>query len=119
MPFKTMLNGLVKKVSGAQGAILVDWEGESVEQAGSMDEYELKVLGAHNGVVLRKVRYILKKMSGDKLQELVIATEQAQLIVLPVTDDYSLVLCVDRSECLGRALYESRLCSSRLHREII
>ena len=119
MPFKAMLNELVEKVSGAQGAILVDWEGESVEQTGSMDEYELKVLGAHNGVVLRKVRDVLKKISGDKLQELVIATEQAQLIVLPVTDEYCLVLSVERSKCLGRALYETRLCSDQLYREII
>ena len=38
MPFKTLLNSLVERVPGAQGAIIADWEGEAVEQVGIMDD---------------------------------------------------------------------------------
>jgi hypothetical protein len=40
MPFKPLLNALVERVPGAQGAIIADWEGESVDQVGIMDDYD-------------------------------------------------------------------------------
>jgi predicted regulator of Ras-like GTPase activity (Roadblock/LC7/MglB family) len=39
-------------------------------------------------------------------------------LVLPVTEDYFLVLMLDRSDSLGRALLEARRCALALQREI-
>jgi hypothetical protein len=64
MPFKTLLNALVENVPGAQGAIIADWEGESVEQVGIMDDYDLKVIGAHKGVILHNMREVVDRL-GD------------------------------------------------------
>ncbi len=105
MPFKPLLNALVERVPGAQGAIIADWEGESVDQVGIMDDYDLKVIGAHKG--------------DDELKEIVITTNQAQTVIMPVTEDYYLVLTLDRSDMLGRALLEARRCIQALYREIV
>ena len=118
MPFKTLLNSLVERVPGAQGAILADWEGESVEQVGIMDDYDLKVIGAHKGVILHNMREVVGRLGNDELKEIVVTTKQAQTLILPVTKDYYLVLTLDRSDMLGRALLEARRCSQALYREI-
>lgn len=118
MPFKTLLNSLVERVPGAQGAILADWEGESVEQVGIMDDYDLKVIGAHKGVILHNMREVVDRLGNDELKEIVVTTKQAQTLILPVTKDYYLVLTLDRSDMLGRALLEARRCSQALYREI-
>jgi len=118
MPFKTALKELVGKVSGARGAILADWEGEAVEQTGEMDDYELKVLGAHKGVILDKLRGVAKSLEGDDLHEIVITTEKQHTLVMPVTHEYFVVLAIDRKSILGRALYEARRCVLRLHDEV-
>lgn len=117
MPFKTLLKTLVERVPGAQGAIIADWEGESVEHVGIMDDYDLKVIGAHKGVILQHMREVVDRL-GDDLKEIVITTRQAQTLIMPVTEDYYLVLTLDRSDMLGRALLEARRCIQALYQEI-
>lgn len=118
MPFKSLLNLLIERVPGAQGAIVADWEGEAVEHVGIMDDYDLKVIGAHKGVILHSMRDVVDRLGDDELKEIIITTKQAQTLVLPVTDDYYLVLTLDRSDMLGRALLEARRCIQALYQEI-
>ena len=109
---------MLERLPGALGAIVVDWEGEAVDQSGSMDEYQLKVMGAHKGVILNKLKEVIHRLSDDRLSEIVITTEQAQILILPVTQDYFLVLTLSREEMLGRALFEARRCIPALKAEI-
>ena len=118
MPFKSLLNLLIERVPGAQGAIVADWEGEAVEHVGIMDDYDLKVIGAHKGVILHSMRDVVDRLGDDELKEIIITTKQAQTLVLPVTNDYYLVLTLDRSDMLGRALLEARRCIQALYQEI-
>jgi predicted regulator of Ras-like GTPase activity (Roadblock/LC7/MglB family) len=118
MSFKQLLGDLVAKVPGARGAIIADWEGEAVDQFGLMDDYDLKVMGAHKGIILHDMRDVVRRLGDDRLHEIVITTERAQTLVLPVTNDYFLVLTLDRSDMLGRALFEARRCIQLLQKEI-
>jgi predicted regulator of Ras-like GTPase activity (Roadblock/LC7/MglB family) len=118
MPFKALLGTLLERVPGAQGAIVADWEGEAVDQVGYMDEYDLKVIGAHKGVILHNLRDVVDRLGNDQLKEIVITTEHAQTLILPVTLEYFLVLTLNRSDMLGKALFEARRCIQALHKEI-
>jgi predicted regulator of Ras-like GTPase activity (Roadblock/LC7/MglB family) len=119
MSFKELLGHLVASVPGAQGALIADWEGEAVDQVGLIDDYDLKILGAHKGVILHNMREVVARLGDDQLSEIVITTTQAQTLILPVTNDYFLVLTLDRSDSLGRALFEARRCTQALQREIV
>ncbi|MBE0595631.1 MAG: roadblock/LC7 domain-containing protein [Desulfuromonadales bacterium] len=118
MTFHAILSELVEKVPGALGAILADWEGEAVDQAGPLDTYELRVVGAHKGVILSNLRRVVSRLEGDCLREIVITTERSQTLVLPVTDDYFLVVFLERLAGLGRAQLEARRCLAGLRAEI-
>ena len=118
MPFKKLLTEMVEGVPHALGAIIVDWEGEAVDHVARIDDYELKVIGAHKGVILTNLREVVRRLDGGDLEELVIATEKAQTLVLPLTEEYFLVLTLSSGEALGRALFEARRCAARLRVEI-
>lgn len=118
MSFKKLLTELIENVPHAQGAIIADWEGEAVDQVARIDDYELKVIGAHKGVILNNLREVVRRLDGGNLEELVIATEKTQTLVLPLTDEYFLVLTLERGVALGRALFEARRCAARLKSEI-
>jgi len=118
MPFKKLLTELIERVPHARGAIIADWEGEAVDHVARIDDYELKVIGAHKGVILNNLREVVRRLDGGDLEELVIATEKAQTLVLPLTEEYYLVLTLGRGEALGRALFEARRCAARLKVEI-
>jgi predicted regulator of Ras-like GTPase activity (Roadblock/LC7/MglB family) len=117
--FKSLLKALIESVPGAQGAIIADWEGEAVDHVGIMDDYDLKVIGAHKGVILHSMREVVDRLGNDELKEIIITTKQAQMLVLPVTKDYYLVLTLDRSDMMGRALLEARRCIHALYQEIV
>ncbi len=119
MAFKKILGELVERVPGARGAILADWEGEAVDQVARMDDYELKVIGAHKGVILTNLRDAVRRLEGSDLTELVVTTEKSQTLVMPITHDYFLVLTLGRGDVLGRAIFEARRCLPRLRAEII
>jgi len=119
MAFKRILGRLVESVPGANGAILADWEGEAVDQVARMDDYELKVIGAHKGVILTNLRDVVRRLEGSDLKEIVVTYDLMQVIIMPVTHEYFMVLTLDRSDALGRALFEARRCIALLRDEIL
>ncbi len=118
MPFKQLLQELIDAVPGSTGAIIADWEGESVAHVARMDDYELRVIGAHKGIILGNLRQVMGRLHDDQLQEVVITTKNARVLILPITRDYFLVLVIDPGVVLGRALYAARCCVVELIKEI-
>jgi predicted regulator of Ras-like GTPase activity (Roadblock/LC7/MglB family) len=118
MPLRILLQELVERTDGARGAILADWEGEAVEHFSCMDDFQLKVAGAHKGVILDGLRRVTARLGGAEPQEIVISTEKSQTLVLPVTHEYFLVLILAPDSLFGRALFEARRCIDRLRQEI-
>jgi hypothetical protein len=52
-PFTTILETLVASTVGCIAAVLVDEEGETVDYAGELTPYDMKLAGAHFQIVLR------------------------------------------------------------------
>ncbi len=119
MPLKRALTEMVESVPGALGAILVDWEGEMVEQVAHIDSFELMVIGAHKGIILDHMRHALSGLEGSEVNEILITTDRMQTLVQPVTHEYFLVLALSRNEALGRARFEAQRCVEKLRKEIV
>ena len=119
MPFKMLLTELVTVVPGANGAILADWEGEAVAQYCLRDDdYELKVLGAHKGIILSQMREIHASLNSGELREAVITSTDQHVIIGTIGPDYNLVLTLDRSALVGFALHHFRQTLDKLREEI-
>ena len=119
MPFKKLLTELVAGTPGATGAILVDWEGESVELAcGSVAEYDLKLLAAHKGIILDQVREVSGRLLGAAAGELVVTTGTGGCIVGTVGAEYAMVMTFHQNTLVGRALNRFRNTVQKLIKEI-
>lgn len=118
MPFKTILTDLVKSVPGANGAVLADWEGEAVEHICLYDDYELKVIGAHKGIILNRMKEIHVRFPLGELQEVIITTAAQHIIIGAVGPDYSLVMTLERNALLGLARQMFRSSVTLLEKEI-
>lgn len=118
MPFKTILKNLVEETPKVSGALLADWEGEAVEHYCRYDDFELKVLGAHKGIILSRMKEIQADLGAGDLRDVVIATD-AQLIIIGVAGpDYSLVMTLEKDALIGLALYRMRQALQLLVKEI-
>ena len=118
MPFKTILKELMDAVPGSTGAILADWEGESVEQCCLYDVFDLKVIGAHTGILLNLMKDAHQKMGAGELKHTVISTEERHLLTGPIGADYFLVMTLDKNAIVGLAIHQFEAALERMYREI-
>lgn len=91
--FTTILEDLVARVPGAIAAGLVDAEGESVDYAGGLEPFDIKVAGAHWRIILHQL--------GDlpwlgKTRTLVVRSTERSTIVRALSDGYAVVLVLTR-----------------------
>ncbi|HTP64480.1 MAG TPA: roadblock/LC7 domain-containing protein [Geobacteraceae bacterium] len=118
MPFKAILKKLVEDTPHAGGAILADWEGEAVEQHCLYDDFELKLLGAHKGIILNRMKELHADLTADEMQYAVITTGEQQVIIGAVGPDYSLVMTLAGEATLGLALLRFKQATKLLMEEI-
>ena len=118
MPFKTILRQLVESVPGATGAILADWEGESVEQFCLYDDFELKIIAAHKGIILNHMKDAHAALPGGELEDAVVTTDLRHIVTGVVGPEYSLVMTLEREAVVGYALRCFRRSVELLEKEI-
>lgn len=107
MPFKSILKGIVDRVKGAQGAILLDWEGEAVDQYAVISDYDIKFIGAHMGILLYNLNKKLKEELGDDgLRGVSIEFDKKRFVIYPVDKDYFAVLVLTTEAVSGLARHE-------------
>jgi predicted regulator of Ras-like GTPase activity (Roadblock/LC7/MglB family) len=118
VPFKTLLTNLVESVPGASGAILADWEGESVEQHSYGDPFDMKVTAAHWGILLTLLKGVQEKYPTGPVREALICTDQQYVIAGTLGDDYALVMTMNQNALPLVALRSFRETAGLLMKEI-
>lgn len=110
--FAAILEDLLEAIPGAQAAALVDFEGETVDYAGALDTFDLKVSAAHWQLVLRDVT---ETRLGTPHQ-LVIRARARSYIIRQIQPGYAVVIVLHPRAAFAaseRALQEAdaRLCA--------
>lgn len=79
---------------GAYAAALVDREGETVDYAGRVDPFDIRVAAAEIRVLLSCIEET--KLGGKRADELVLRAEKHTFLAWPLSDGYALVLVLGR-----------------------
>lgn len=118
MPFEVILKDLVDKVPQAIGAILVDWEGESVAEQCPCDPYDMRFIAAHNGIIFAHLKGLKSRDENDAVEDMVITASKMQMIIGCINQDYSLVMNVERSCPVALPLHHFRRAIAELKKEL-
>jgi predicted regulator of Ras-like GTPase activity (Roadblock/LC7/MglB family) len=119
MPYRNILEELVNKIPQAVGAILIDWEGEAVQEYCHCTPYDMRFMAAHQAIILNQLRELNRSQGEDNMiRDFAITTDQVHLLIGYIDDDYSLMMSVDRNCSLHLALYHFRDTVAELKREI-
>ncbi|MEO6955018.1 MAG: roadblock/LC7 domain-containing protein [Polyangia bacterium] len=114
--FTEALRQVVARVPGARGAVFLDGEGEAVDEFAEVSTTEIRILGAHLGILIAIIKEHAGKL-GDP-QELVIETERAILLVLVLDDRYMVALEAGPTAQLGVMRRELGRAADALRREM-
>lgn len=112
-PFASILGDLVARVPGALGAVLVDKEGESVDYAGHVDPYELRVAGAYWQIVLST----LAPLRVCYADQVILRAATRSYIVRRLPDGYALVIWLSRRAGFSRITRALAACAGALAKE--
>ena len=118
MPYMNILKTLVDRTPDSVGAILVDWEGEAVQEYCHCDPYDMRFIAAHKGIILARLKELHKSGRVGLIEDVVISTTDCHLIIGSIDDDYSLVMNIGSSCPAGLALYQFRDAVKELKKEI-
>jgi predicted regulator of Ras-like GTPase activity (Roadblock/LC7/MglB family) len=102
--FAEILAELVGQIPGAVGAVFLDWDGEAVDQFSHIPLMDILLVGAHWGLVLRLVQDCMKKYAWGETELVVLNGPETDIIIKPITDEYSMVLAMKAGHQLARAL---------------
>jgi predicted regulator of Ras-like GTPase activity (Roadblock/LC7/MglB family) len=117
MPYQNILKALVDKVPKSIGAILVDWEGEAVQEYCHCDPYDIRFIAAHKGIILSQLKELHSNRNVGEIDDVVVTTTDGHLIIGCIDQDYSLVLNTERSCPATQALYYFRHAIAELKKE--
>jgi predicted regulator of Ras-like GTPase activity (Roadblock/LC7/MglB family) len=88
---KRILNDLVAAVNGAQAAIFLDGEGETISQSGEYD-IDVQLVGAWKEIELDRIKDIIKRLKLGEVHAVLFSVDQMNELVVPVEDEYCLLL---------------------------
>jgi hypothetical protein len=105
MPFKKALDGIVDAAGGGVGAILVDDEGESIDYVTRGDSYEIRLAGAHHGIVLAILNDIQKRIDNNETIEVIcIRSDLLTYTIAILEDGLFIVLAQDKTGIPARGM---------------
>ena len=102
---------------GAEGALLLDSEGEVVVQAGAGD-FRHRLVGAYQGIALAIARRIGTRHGLGAVESLTCRYSGAALILRPLKDGYYFVLAMAPGGGLADAVQRSESTRRRIDQEL-
>jgi predicted regulator of Ras-like GTPase activity (Roadblock/LC7/MglB family) len=117
MPYQRLLDALVRRVSGAHAALLLDSEGEVVVESGTRDERN-RLIGAYQGIALGTARRTAMRYQGGAIQYMLCRYDWGHVILRPLKDGYYLVLSLGSGALVSAALHHSEGASLHLDQEL-
>jgi hypothetical protein len=105
MPFKKALDDIVDAAGGGVGAILVDDEGESIDYVTRGDSFEIRLAGAHHGIVLNILNDIQKRIDNrETIEEICVRSDLFTYTIASMGDGLFVVLVQDKTGIPARGM---------------
>ena len=114
---KKILDELVASVSGARGAIFLDGEGETIAQNGD-DTIDARLIGAWKEIQLDKIKDISRRLKLGEVHAVLFSLDQGNELVIPVADDYCLLLFLSAYASVQEALKSGKNAIERLKKDM-
>jgi predicted regulator of Ras-like GTPase activity (Roadblock/LC7/MglB family) len=114
MPYQSLLDGLMRAVAGARGALLLDDTGELVLASGTRDENQ-HLLGAYQGITLAALHRMAIRYEMGAVEYVLCRYQRGHVILRPLRGGYYLVFSLPPGADLARGLRHSAATQGRLN----
>lgn len=106
------------ETQGAIGAIFLDREGEEIAHYTILSGDEMKLMGAHYGIVWLEMEVMLQRHLASSAAEAMFVAEKGICFMRLVQKEYMILLLVNPSEAIGQARCWLRWAAAEIEKEI-
>jgi hypothetical protein len=117
MPYSRLLKRILENVEGAVGVGFVDYEGETVQLAGRLQDYAHRVHLAHQSILLQNVSRIHQKYQ-ESLSLLTCVCQDLTWVIKPLKSGYCLVVTLNHRKNLSKAAHYLEEAARELNQEL-
>jgi predicted regulator of Ras-like GTPase activity (Roadblock/LC7/MglB family) len=114
---KKIMNDLVVSVNGAQTAVFLDGDGETISQSGDQD-IDVQLIGAWKEIELDRIRDVSKRLKLGDVRAVLFSLDQLNELMVPVEDEYCLLLLLSAYANIQDAMTGVKSTVERLKEEI-
>ena len=111
------MQDLIGAVSGAQAAIFLDDEGESISQVGETT-LDLTLLGAWKEIHFDNIKEITGRLGLGNVNAVLFSLDEGNALIAPVAGSYSLLLFLSSFSDVRAALDKLKITSVQLQKDI-
>jgi predicted regulator of Ras-like GTPase activity (Roadblock/LC7/MglB family) len=112
-----ILRDLISSLTGAQAAIFLDGEGESIAQEGDV-AVDMRLIGAWKEIQLDRLKEITNRLGLGNVHAVLFSLDEGTELVMPVGEDYCLLLFLSAFANIQDAMAGLKRSLDRLRKEI-
>jgi len=116
MPYQSLLDELMTSAQGAQGAVLLDSEGEVVVEAGARD-FRHRLIGAYQGIALNTAQRTLGTYA-EGIRYVLCRYTWGTLVLHPLKDGYYLMLSLQPNAPVSLGLHRTEVTGVRMNEHL-
>ena len=106
MSFREILKQVVSEVDGALGAVLMGYDGISIDDYIQEDLAEdIQLLAIEYTSIIKEVRRAVDVLKTGQMEELSLATDQSRIVIRVVNEDFFVLLALSSDGNFGKARY--------------
>lgn len=106
MSFRAILQGLVEKVEGGQGAVIMGYDGIPIDEYIKEDAtLDIQLLSIEYATLLKEIRKTVEVLKTGAMDEISVSTGLTRVIVRPVNEEFFVVFVLDNEGNFGKGRY--------------
>ncbi|HEY5523425.1 MAG TPA: roadblock/LC7 domain-containing protein [Desulfuromonadaceae bacterium] len=119
MSLRDSLNTIVHSVDGALAAIIMAYDGISIDEVTvEQSEFDMQLLSVEYATVLKEIKRAVDIIKMGDLEEVSISTSRTCVVVRVLNDDLFISLIMARDGNIGKGRYMLKLKSFEVLREL-
>lgn len=116
MSFRDILKHTVEQVDGAIGAVIMGYDGISIDEFILLSEsFDVQLLAVEYATLLKEIKQTVELLKTGAMEEVSVATADVRILIRAISDEFFLVLLLKRDGNFGKGRYLLRLNTEKLY----
>ncbi|HTP65750.1 MAG TPA: roadblock/LC7 domain-containing protein [Geobacteraceae bacterium] len=105
MQLRETLKGMVENVGGGVGAVIMGFDGISIEEYIHEGLFDLQLVAVEYVNIMKEVKRTLEVLKSGEMEEIMITTGQSKIIIRSICDDFFIMLALNSDGNYGKGRF--------------